>query len=52
MDYEVEGVRPRGRLNKIWTEVVGKKLPGLTTMQRKCYGSGISSPRSFWIKCY
>jgi len=24
MDYEVEGVRPRGRPNKTWSEVIGK----------------------------
>jgi len=24
MDYEVEGVRPRGRPKKTWSEVIGK----------------------------
>jgi len=35
MDYEVEGVIPRGRPKKTWSEVIEKDCH---TQQRRCYG--------------
>jgi len=39
MDFEVDGVRPRGRPKKTWGEVIEeKRLPDPTNMQERCYG--------------
>jgi len=36
-DYEVEGVIPRGRAKKTWTEVTEKTLSDPTNTQGRCY---------------
>ena len=33
MDYKVEGVRPRNRPKKTWSEVTGKRLADATNVQ-------------------
>jgi len=37
MDFEMEGVRLRGRPKKTWSEVK-ERLSDLTNMQGRCYG--------------
>jgi len=38
MDFEVEGVRPRGRSKKSWSEVIEKDCQTQQNMQGRCYG--------------
>ena len=38
MNYEVEGVRRRGRPKKTWSEVVEKRLSDLRTTYEGCCG--------------
>jgi len=39
MEYEVEGFRQRGRLNRTWIEVVEKDYHARKLKKRGCYGS-------------
>jgi len=38
MDYEAEGVRPRGRPKKAWSGTTEKRLSDPTNMQGRCHG--------------
>jgi len=56
MDYEVEGVRPRGRPKKAWSEVVEKRLSDCrVVMQMKhpvCYFMNLGYLLLHWFSVH